>query len=183
MPPVSFAFGLYRHKNLVGVCTFGMPASNSLCEGLCGKENKSFVLELNRLCLNDGIKNGASFLVSKAIRFLPKPKILVSYADTAKSHHGYIYQATNWLYTGLSADRGFDWGKNDGKHSRHAIVGGEGYEKVARSRKHRYVYFVGDRGWCLKMRRLLNYKIAPYPKGDNQRYDASYTPEVQQVLF
>lgn len=31
--------------------------------------------------------------------------ILVSYADSAQGHHGYIYQATNWIYTGISAKR------------------------------------------------------------------------------
>jgi len=31
--------------------------------------------------------------------------VVVSYADTSQNHHGYIYQATNWIYTGLSAKR------------------------------------------------------------------------------
>jgi hypothetical protein len=29
----------------------------------------------------------------------------------------------------------------------------------------------------------LKYKILPYPKGDNKRYDASYSPDVQGLLF
>ena len=36
---------------------------------------------------------------------ITKPKVIVSYADTSLGHHGYIYQATNWIYTGLSAKR------------------------------------------------------------------------------
>ena len=50
LPSISYAFGLYEDSKLVGVVTYGIPASNSLCEGICGKEYKEFVIELNRLC-------------------------------------------------------------------------------------------------------------------------------------
>ena len=29
----------------------------------------------------------------------------------------------------------------------------------------------------------LNYEIQPYPKGENKRYDASYKPSTQGLLF
>jgi hypothetical protein len=32
------------------------------------------------------------------------------------------------------------------------------------------------------MRKDLLLDILPYPKGNNKRYDASYEPEVQQIL-
>ena len=37
------------------------------------------------------------------IKATRKPKIVVSYADTSKGHVGYVYQATNFIYTGMSA--------------------------------------------------------------------------------
>ena len=55
MCPISYAFGLYENTQLVGVVTYGVPASPFLCMGVCGEEHKDIVLELNRLCLNDGI--------------------------------------------------------------------------------------------------------------------------------
>jgi len=51
LPSISYAFGLYDESELVGIVTYGIPASNNLCEGICGKEYKEFVIELNRLCL------------------------------------------------------------------------------------------------------------------------------------
>ena len=51
LPPMSYSYGLFLGMNLVGVVTYGMPASPSLCVGVCGKEYRDRVLELNRLCL------------------------------------------------------------------------------------------------------------------------------------
>jgi hypothetical protein len=72
---------------------------------LLEKNNKHLVLELNRLVLKYNKKNEASMLVGKSIKLLPKPKIIISYADISQNHIGYIYQATNFIYTGLSAKR------------------------------------------------------------------------------
>jgi hypothetical protein len=82
LPSISYAFGLYENNQLIGVVTYGIPASNSLCEGVCGKQNKEYVIELNRLCLLNNDKNQSSFLVGNSLKMLPKPKIIVSYADT-----------------------------------------------------------------------------------------------------
>ena len=84
MPQIMFAFGLYKDDTLVGVVTYGIPASPPLCMGICGKEYSDKVLELNRVCLLDNHKNEASFLVANSIKLLPKPMIVVSFADTSK---------------------------------------------------------------------------------------------------
>lgn len=180
MCSISFAFGLYDYGNLVGVVTYGMPASPNLCMGVCGIENKDRVLELNRLCLNDGVKNGASFLVSKSLQMLPKPTIVVSYADTAMGHVGYIYQASNFLFTGTTKER-TDMAGEDGKHSRHSL--GNSELRVNRSAKHRYVYFVGNKSQKNNLLKQLNYEVLPYPKGDTHRYDSGTTVKTQQLLF
>ena len=53
-PQIKWAFGWYSDDDeLLAVCTFGKPASNSLCCGLCGKEYSKNVYELNRLCRED----------------------------------------------------------------------------------------------------------------------------------
>jgi hypothetical protein len=94
VPPISFAFGLFENQELVGVITYGMPASPSLCKGICGIEYKSQVLELNRLCLLNNKKGEASRLVGGSLKLLPKPKIIVSYADTDQEHTGVVYKST-----------------------------------------------------------------------------------------
>jgi len=183
IPSISYAFGLYIDKNLNGVCTIGKPASSSLCIGLCGEENSKYVFELNRLCVNDELpKNSLSFFVSKVLKKLPS-LILVSYADKAQNHNGYIYQATNWLYTGYTKER-TDIGSEDGSHSRHydKSLDYKEYRKF-RSSKHRYIYFTGTKRQRKKWLSSLNYEIYKYPKGENLRYDASYKPVIQRTLF
>lgn len=181
MPSISYAFGLYDiEKHLVGVMTIGKPASPSLCTGVCGAEYSSFVFELNRLVVNEGLgKNVLSFFVANAFKLIADDLIVVSYADSALGHHGYIYQATNWIYTGLSASRTDPKGQ-DNQHGRHIKCDGVA-ERIERSRKHRYLYFLGKRSKQFK--KALKYTIQPYPKGDNKRYDASYEPITQNVLF
>lgn len=108
MPCVQFAFGLYEDNELIGVVTFGQPASPSLCKGVAGENNRGNVLELNRLVFlpeRNG-DNNASMLVSKALKMLPAHTFVVSYADYGGwGHVGYIYQATNFLYTGMTKPR------------------------------------------------------------------------------
>jgi hypothetical protein len=105
MCSISFAFGLFVDNVLSGVITFGMPPSSTLAESICGNEFKKEVLELNRLVINEGLgKNVLSFFVGNSIKLLPKNKIIVSFADANMNHNGYIYQATNFIYTGKSSN-------------------------------------------------------------------------------
>ncbi len=194
IPQIMFAFGLYEENELVGVVTYGIPASPALCMGICGKEYSDKVLELNRVCLLNNDKNQASFLVANSIKLLPKPTIVVSYADTGKGHIGYVYQATNFLYTGLSANR-VDWTVKglEHKHSKTLSDGmtlesikekyGDDFYYTERSRKHRYIYFHGNKTQKKVMNNLLKYEIEPYPKGNSQKYDSGSTVETQGLLF
>jgi hypothetical protein len=168
---VVYQFGLYEDRKLIGVVTYGIPASPPLCVGLAGEENRDRVLELNRLAIEEGYNgnNRASFLVSHSLKMLPNYTFVVSYADTGWTHVGYIYQATNFLYTGLSAKR-LDTYSN-GKHSRQYKKGTSETRHQTRNPKHRYVYLVGTKSQRKKMRQQLRYPVMPYPKGDEIRYD------------
>jgi hypothetical protein len=180
-----YAFGLYNGNDLVGVCTFSTPPSLNLCIGVCGKEFKDEVLELNRLFLVKNEKNLASFFVSRALKMLPKPSIVVSYADKTNGHCGYIYQATNFIYTGLSEKR-TNLKTDTGLHSRtdwKPKKEGEVREYVERPRKHRYIYFTGSKGERKLRRQKLNYKILEYPKTENENYDVDYIPSLQPLLI
>lgn len=180
MPSISFAFGLYENQKLIGICTYGMPASPFLCFGVCGEEHKDHVLELNRLCLETDKKNAASFLIANSMKFLPKPTIVVSYADKGQNHVGYVYQATNFLFTGTTKER-TDIASAEGNHSRHHS--GDKSKRVDRSAKHRYVYFVANKKQKKELLRKLNYPVLPYPKGDSKKYDAGGEVQTQDLLF
>jgi hypothetical protein len=179
MPQIIHAFGLYDTK-LVGIVTYGLPASPFLCMGVCGPENKEIVLELNRLCVEDGLKNAASMLVGQSLQMLPKPSIVVSYADTAMNHVGYVYQATNFLFTGTTKER-TDMAGSDGKHSRHNL--GNIANRIDRSSKHRYVFLLGNKKEKKYLLHSLRYEVLPYPKGETKKYDAGQTVKTQDLLF
>lgn len=175
VPPITKAFGLYSsdtfdNSQLKAVCTFGKPASASLCKGVCGEEYSCNVYELNRLCRTDDWDKPLSQFVSACLRRLKKEDwIVVSYSDTGMNHHGYIYQACNFLYTGCTNQRTDKWSPN-GKHSRHYNNSEQGRFRKVRTAKHRYIYF------CTNKSRLkrewgeaLRYEVLPYPKGDNSK--------------
>jgi hypothetical protein len=171
MPGINYAFGLFEKEKLIGVLTIGKPASDAPCRGILGVEYKSKVYELNRLVINEGLpKNTLSWFVSQVLKILNREKIiLISYADTAMNHHGYIYQATNWIYTGATAKR-TDPHNINGKHPRH-IVCNKTFPRKVRSSKHRYVWFSKK---CRNLKSSLRWKILPYPKGDNSRYELGF---------
>lgn len=185
MPSISWAFGLYDGQILIGVMTIGKPASPFLCDGICGNEYANFVYELNRLCVNEGLeKNTLSYFVSSSLKLIKDNLIIVSYADTEWGHHGYIYQATNWIYTGITDLKYDKVIKGMETHARHNNIYEKQnleYEMKERSQKHRYVYFIGKRRKEFESK--LNYPKQQYPKGENKRYDANYKPKVQISLF
>ena len=192
LPIMIYTYGLYEKNNLVGVCSYGNPISKDLVNNMLNGKYKKSIFELNRLVVNEGLeKNTLSYFVSQTFKFLPSPCCLVSYADSSQGHHGYIYQSTNWIYTGLTQSIK-DWKEiGTNKHNRtFSHLGADyfrkhpdRYKQVERSRKHRYIYFIGNKREKKDMRNNLKYKIEPYPKGSNKRYDASYKPSTQTQLF
>jgi len=191
VPNIMYSFGLFSGSTLIGVVTYGIPPSASLCLGVCGKQHSSKVLELNRLCLQDNEKNQSSFLISQSLKLLPKPKIVVSYADTSQGHVGYVYQATNFIYTGLSAKR-TEWRiKGLNLHSKtvtsqstltERLSNPDKFEVVNRPQKHRYIYMVGNKKERKLLHNCLNYEILSYPKGKTSRYNSGDKVKTQMVL-
>ncbi len=142
---------------VVGALSVGKNSSPTLAESPVGetkddranpKRRSSHVYELNRLWVADSVTEHCieSRFIGWCLQELRKinPQIvLVSYADTAQGHRGVIYQASNWLYTGLTP-------RNKDR---------VGDQLIERSRKHRYVWFANPED-----RALLKWKIEPYPK-------------------
>jgi hypothetical protein len=198
IPPIEYSFGLFDlNGTMQGIVTYGTPVSSTL-RNLW--QNKYKLIELNRLCVNEGLeKNVLSYFVGISLKMLPKPFVIASYADTSKNHHGYIYQATNWLYTGLSVafkdymikgmehlHNGTIMDMSRGQENRVQWLRdkyGDDLIMVDRPQKHRYFYFLGNRKQVKDMFKMLPYELQPYPKGENKRYDASYIPSTQKTLF
>lgn len=167
-----YSFGVIQNGQLKAVCTFGKPASPIVCDSICGKEYSSNVIQLNRLCRTEDYKQPLSKLVSYCLRELKKKGdfIIVSYSDTAMNHHGYIYQATNFIYTGQTQKHLDNYSQN-GKHNRHLKHQNGQNRRVQRSIKHRYIYFVSkNRLRAKQMRKKLRFEEKKYPKGQNVNY-------------
>lgn len=169
------AWGLYQAGVLMGVAVVGKPPSYTLCERLFGKDESKNVGEFNRLWVHDSMpRNTESWFVARILRDCPYDA-LVSFADTEQGHVGYIYQATNWLYTGLSPRQKYfrvKGGENAGgtqyrrreRMSKARIIaefGPGAVEEYYSSAKHRYVYIL-RRG--KELRAKLRYQISEYPK-------------------
>ena len=176
--PCSRAFALIENAGggIKGIVTYGVPCSSTLLKGICGEEEMHNVYELNRLWVSDDVpKNGESFLIGNTLKLLDK-EIVVSFADTSQGHIGYVYQATNFIYCGLSAK--FKDPKVKGMENMHHATyahgmtiqqvrekyGAENVYMVERPRKHRYIYFNADRRRKKQLLKKLRYKTASYPK-------------------
>jgi hypothetical protein len=178
--PCSKAFGLFHNGKIVGVVVYGISASSTLLKGIAGDEEKSNVYELTRLWVDDCVpKNGESFLIGNTLKQLDK-EIIVSYADASQNHLGVVYQATNFLYTGLSAK--FRDPKVKGLENQHHTTyangltnkqviekfGEENVYWVERARKHRYVFINAHGKRRKQLIAKIRYKISDYPKREKQ---------------
>lgn len=179
MPSVSYAYGLFDGAELKGVVTYGQPASPWLCKGVAGEEHRKDVIELNRLVIEPGYtaKNAASVLVGRSLKMLPRGLYVVSYADIGGwGHVGYVYQATNFLFTGTTKPRTDMWSASG--HSRHNC--GDRSKRQPRSAKHRYIFITGGAAMRKRLLPQLKYPVLPYPKGDSRRYDVNNPKGIEE---
>lgn len=165
--------GVWENGIFIGVVLFSTGANNNI--GKPYQLEVTEVCELTRIALN-GHLTPVSRILSISLQFLkksnPRLKLVVSYADLDQGHHGGIYQATNWIYTGKSKtqlsikihgvidhrktvyDRygtnSFEWIKNN--------IDADA-EKIHDQGKHKYL-MVLDKG----IREKISLLSLPYPK-------------------
>ena len=170
----KLSLGIFLHAKLLGALTFGV--GPYLGYKIVNDASPDDVVTLTRLWLSDDLPpNSESKVLGIALRSLKRDtslKFILAYSDPSVGHLGTIYQATNWLYTGLStATPLYDIGDGILHHSRslahslgsHSIryltSQGIDVKTVPQSAKHRYVYFL-DQSWSSR----LSVSILPYPK-------------------
>ena len=98
------AYNIYnQHDEWCGVILFGSGSNHHI--GVQYGLLQGEIVELTRVALN-GKQETTSKAVAMCLRQLhhdlPLCKLVVSYADTEHFHTGIIYQATNWIYVGMS---------------------------------------------------------------------------------
>lgn len=161
--------GVWEDGKFVGVVLFAWGMNKSLGSpyGLQMGE----CCELVRVAMTSH-KCYVSQVISLAIRFLKKQspglRLIVSFADPMENHHGGIYQAGNWVYSGKSSPS-FEWRLNGKRLNKRAYtgeyIGGarrvvpNGAIKTPTQGKHRYLMPL-DKQMRIDIQKLSK----PYPK-------------------
>ena len=200
MTSTSYRFGLVKDGEILGVVTYGNALPLSVVNSPFGERWGHLVQELNRLVISPNApKNCASFLVSQSMKQLPKPTIVISYADAGKGHVGYIYQASNFIYTGESHTQK-DWKlKSDpDRHSRTLMDEfafeenrieklkqkyGNDLIQIQRPPKHRYIFVHASKKAKKKMMKDAKFQALPYPKGETNRLCETCAINTQLFMF
>lgn len=105
VPSVKQGFNVYNDKNeWCGVICYGVGANLQIAKPYDKWQGQ--VLELVRVALNGkqghGNTSAAVAMSLKAMKKMyPWVDLIISYADMDQEHFGTLYQATNWIYTGL----------------------------------------------------------------------------------
>lgn len=178
---IDFSFSAHYGETLVGACLFGYGASRNLAEKLLrGEKDKHKFRELVRLVFLDEVpRNSESKFISWCLKFLAKNTELlaiVSFADSSKNHVGYVYQASNWLYTGESIAHHKNYlldGKDTHERTLYSMYGKFSYKELKEKLgdrlqissqvvKHRYIYLLRP-----ELRERLLPAVLPYPKKKN----------------
>lgn len=106
VPVTQYIYNIWNDKDeWCGVIIYGSGANPSIAEVYDKWAGQ--VIELERVALNGKQGHGTtSTAVSLSLKMLKKEApwvdLIVSYADLDQNHMGILYQATNWIYTGLA---------------------------------------------------------------------------------
>jgi len=106
-PPAQISLGFYIEGELSTVIMYANGANFRAAQGIMKGGKQEDMCELIRLFSFDWAPpNIESYCIGQSFKWLKentKKKWLLSYADLNQKHIGFIYQATNWIYTGLGA--------------------------------------------------------------------------------
>lgn len=182
-PSIFWAgFALIIDDKIEGVCIYGQPSPP--IQRFAFKDRDFKLYELSRLVIQTKVKNAASFLIGNSLKMLDKPCAIVSYADSAFNHCGYVYQATNWIYTGATKSHDHTYLVDGVKlhpmtvRDRFKVTNLKQWAKdnnistLKPEPKHRYFYICGSKKERKRMLKQFNYAVIDrYPKIEPQRYD------------
>lgn len=173
---LNWRWGLWHGVVLHGVVSYNLP-TRSVCSSVFGEEHLHRVWHMGRLILSDeSPRNSESRLIGGSLRAIQKhhPEVwaVLTYAATDAGHLGYVYQATNALYTGHGGDPVYyvdSQGHRRGTHLDGRGVNAERAAEMGWTRhqggvKHRYLYILGNRTQRRQRRDLLRLPVLPYPK-------------------
>lgn len=170
-------YGIYFEGVIGGAVCFATPNTREAAMGVCGEECVDMVKVLARgACVHWAHPHSASKLIKRAIDLMVAEtpfRIFLAYSDTRAGEIGTVYQATNWLYTGLTGgdvEYFIDGSWRGGRVARHDSYKRRGIDyrlqpKRDTQPKHRYVFIKGkNRHEQKELMSKLKYSVLPYPK-------------------
>ncbi len=173
---MTWRWGLWNGPVLHGVVAYNLP-TRSACASVFGEEHLHRVWHMGRLiCSDDSPRNSESRLIGGSLRAIaadhPDVWAVLTYAATDVGHLGYVYQATNALYTGEAGHSTIYEDASGARRSDYlggAFVSGDravslGWTRRTGGPKHRYVYLLGSKSQRRTARGLLRYPVLDYPK-------------------
>ena len=96
--------GVWENSKFIGVISFGRSSTPYL--GTAYGLDTTECVELTRIALTKHL-TPVSRIMSLAFKFIkrrsPGIRLFVTLADPLQNHYGGVYQATNWIYVGLSS--------------------------------------------------------------------------------
>lgn len=170
----SAKLGVWEDGVFKGVIIFGVGASAQVHKQYSLERNE--VAELVRVALTNH-RVSVSRIVAIAIKMVakanPKLKLIVSFADPSEGHHGGIYQAGNWFFTGTSQPTTEYFYKKKWRHTTRVYkwLKPEQVKQLKRREKvgkYRYVMPLDD-----EIRKRVSVLSKPYPKRVKRSSDAA----------
>lgn len=176
--------GVWESGRFIGAVIFGRGASPKLgCRwGLDPAEN----CELVRVALTKHCAP-VSQILAQSVRLLKKHcpglRLIISFADPAAGHHGGVYQASNWIYTGTTSSSTEAFHEGRWKHQREISGGAFGQPaKLTRAQvkrlptrqkpgKHRYLLPLDA-----SVRKVVTLSAKPYPTRQPTKRGLGYQP-------
>ncbi len=159
------AYGIFWDGNCGGVVVFGAVSPPNVAPSIIPEPFASKVIQLGRgACVHWAHPNSASKLISFALREIEKEgwRIVVAFSDPDAGEIGTVYQASNWIYCGLTSKRPDYFLPNGKRMVGHFQV--DGLSRGERTRKGRYIYVLGSKSERRAIKRELNWKSETYPK-------------------
>jgi len=95
--------GVWEHGKFIGVVLYGRGANSTLGAPYGLEQTECCELVRIALTMHETPVSRIMAISFKLLRQVsPGLKLIISFADTNQNHHGGIYQATNWIYSGKS---------------------------------------------------------------------------------
>jgi hypothetical protein len=175
--------GVWENADFIGAIIYAYSATPNIAKHY--KLPQTEIIELRRVAMKEhrsATSRAVAFSIKMVKKLCPGIRLLVSFADVDQKHLGVIYQATNWIYTGMSMQNVSDgWIVNNKFiHRRTMGTSGKGRNNLTwihkhldpnatehfSDGKHCYLFPLDD-----AMRKQIEPLRKPYPKRERGETD------------